>query len=214
VAATELIVVRHGVTAWNRVRRFQGHTDIGLDDEGREQARRAGIRLRELPITAVYASDLARAMETAAPIAQAHGLPLRLEPELRERHYGFFEGRTHDELSRDHGESFERWRVREPDFALPEGGESLRAFHARVTRVLTRIAQAHPGVTVAVVTHGGVLDCAYRLATGLALEAPRRHHLLNASLNAIAWDGAHFTLRGWGDVAHLDAATEDVAPVG
>ena len=208
-------MVRHGVTAWNRVRRFQGHTDIGLDEEGHDQARRAGLRLRELPVAAVYASDLARAMQTAQPIAAAHGLTVHPEPELRERHYGFFEGRTHDELIRDHAELFERWRDRDPDFELPQGGESLRAFHARVARVLTGIAQAHRGETVVVVTHGGVLDCAYRLAAGLTIEEPRRHPLRNASLNVISWDGAGFALGDcWGDVAHLPAPTEEVAPVG
>jgi len=206
--------VRHGVTLWNRAHRFQGHTDIGLDEEGHEQARRTGQRLRNLPLAAVYSSDLARAMETAAPIALAQGLTVTQEPELRERYYGSFEGRTHDELLRDHAALFERWRAREPDFALPGGGESLRDFAARIELVLRRIAMAHQGVRVAVVTHGGVLDCAYRLAAGLALAAPREHHLLNASLNSIAWDGARFTVRAWGDVAHLQADDQVVAPVG
>lgn len=208
------MLVRHGVTPWNRARRFQGHTDIGLDDEGHEQARRTGLRLRELPLTAVYSSDLARALETAAPIAQAQGLAVTREPELRERFYGSFEGRTHDELLRDHAELFERWRARDPDFELPQGGESLRAFAARVELVLRRIAAAHPGASVAVVTHGGVLDCAYRLATGLELAAAREHHLLNASINALSWDGSRFALRGWGDVAHLESAARVSAPVG
>ncbi len=208
------MLVRHGVTPWNRVRRFQGHTDIGLDDEGHEQARRTGQRLRHWPLAAVYSSDLARALETAAPIALAQGLAVTREPELRERFYGSFEGRTHDELLRDQAVLFERWRAREPDFELPQGGETLRAFAARVELVLRRIAAAHPGARVAVVSHGGVLDCAYRLATGLALAAVREHQLRNASINLISWDGDRFALRGWGDIAHLAAVDQVSAPVG
>ena len=97
-----------------------------------------------------------------------------------------------------------------PDFALPGGGESLRALHARVASVLRELASRHPGQTVVAVTHGGVLDIAYRLATGLPLEAPRSHDLLNASLNRVAWDDGAFSLIAWADVAHLDDALDDV----
>lgn len=206
---TELVLIRHGVTAWNRDRRFQGQTDIPLDDEGLAQALRTGRRLADWPLATVYSSDLARARQTAEPIAAARGLAIRVEARLRERHYGGFEGRTHDDLQREEAEAWRRWRTREPDFELPGGGESLRAFSARVQSVLVELATRHQGQTVAVVTHGGVLDCAYRLATGLPLEAPRGHDLLNASLNRIGWDGGAFRLMTWADVAHLTEALDD-----
>ena len=202
---TELVLIRHGVTAWNRERRFQGQIDIALDDEGLAQAALTGRRLAGWPLDAVYASDLARARQTAEPIAAARGLATRFDSRLRERHYGSFEGRTHDELERVEAEAWRRWRSREPDFGLPGGGESLRAFHARVASALLDLVRLHPGQTVVVVTHGGVLDIAYRMATGLPLEAPRRHDLLNASLNRIGWDGREFSLIAWADVAHLEA---------
>ena len=164
---TELVLIRHGVTAWNRARRFQGQIDVPLDEMGQSQAARTGRRLADWPLGAVYSSDLMRA-----------------------RHYGSFEGRTHDELERDEADAWRRWRARELDYTLPGGGESLRALHARVASVLRELASRHPGQTVVAVTHGGVLDIAYRLATGLPLEAPRSHDLLNASLNRVAWDGA------------------------
>ena len=207
---TELVLLRHGVTSWNRERRFQGHIDIPLDDEGHRQARLAAQRLAQEPISAVYASDLGRAVQTARPIAQALGLELGSEPGLRERHYGAFEGLDHDALEREHPEAFARWRAREPDFPLPGGGETLRSFHARVEAALLRLALRHPGERVVAVTHGGVLDCVYRIASGLDLSAPRRHDLLNASVNRIAWDGGRFRLLAWGDVAHLEAALDDI----
>ncbi len=211
----ELVLVRHGVTAWNKDRRFQGHIDVPLDSEGEHQARLAGRRLAvdaggPLPIGAVYSSDLSRARQTAEPIAAALGLELLSEPGLRERNYGAFEGLTADELQRDHAEAFRRWRAREPDFALPGGGESLRAFYLRIEAAMRSLAGRHRGQRVVAVTHGGVLDCAYRVATGMDLAAERRHDLLNASINRIGWDGERFSLLAWADVAHLERADDDV----
>ena len=158
----------------------------------------------------MHTSDLSRAAQTAEPIAGALGVPLHADPALRERHYGAFEGRTHDELAQQEVEAWGRWRAREPDFELPGGGESLRAFHARVERALLGLAARYPAATVVAVAHGGVLDCAFRIAAGLPLDAPRGHDLLNASLNRIAFDGERFHLLDWADVAHLEDALDDV----
>ena len=206
----ELVLVRHGVTAWNKDRRFQGQIDIPLDDEGRAQAALAGARLAGERVDAVYSSDLGRAWQTAQAIAEASGLALRAAPGLRERHYGAFEGCTHDEIRRDQPDAFARWHAREPDYVLPGGGESLASFHGRVLAALRELAIRHAGQRVVAVTHGGVLDCAYRIATGLSLTAPRRHDLLNASLNRIAWDGTAFSVVRWADVEHLAGAEDDL----
>lgn len=205
---TDLLMVRHGVTPWNKEHRFQGHIDISLDAEGRAQARLLGERIAREHlagerIAAVYSSDLARARETATAVADAIGLPLAFEPGLRERYYGAFEGLTHHDLERDYPEAFARWRARDVDFDLPGGGESLRRFHARIQGVLFDIARRHEGQRIVAVTHGGVLDSVSRIATGGPLEAPRRHELLNASVNRIAWDGEAFSLVHWADVEHL-----------
>lgn len=209
-AVTELLLLRHGVTAWNRLRRFQGHIDIPLDEDGHRQARLAASRLADEPIAAVYTSDLSRAVQTAEPIAQALGLQLRIEPELRERHYGVFEGMDHASIEREHPDAYRRWRAREPDFPLPGGGETLRTFSARIEAALHRLVVHHPGERVVAVTHGGVLDCVYRIASGLDISAPRGHELLNASLNRVVWDGQRFRLRDWADVAHLESSLDDV----
>jgi probable phosphoglycerate mutase len=207
---TELILIRHGVTAWNRERRFQGQIDIPLDDEGHWQAGRLAAALASEPLSAVYASDLSRAWHTARPLAETLGLAPTAEPRLRERFYGAFEGRTFDELQRDAAEDFARWRARDPDFALPGGGETLRVLYARVEALLLALARRHPGERIAAVTHGGVLDCAYRVATGLGLSEPRHHELLNASVNRIAFDGERFSLVSWGEVEHLRRADDAI----
>ncbi len=204
---TELIFIRHGVTDWNLARRFQGCIDIALNAQGVAQARLTAERLADWSLQAVYASDLGRARQTAEPIAQMLGLAVAVEPGLRERHYGLFEGRTHDELQRDHPEAYQRWQDRVPDFALPGGGESLAGLRDRVLAQMNLLAARHRGQKVVAVTHGGVLDSIYRIAAGLAPDAPRRFELNNASINRIGWDGERFSVLDWGDVSHLAKMT-------
>jgi len=170
----ELVLIRHGVTAWNQQRRFQGQIDTPLSEEGHQQAmltaRHLSILSQAQPINAIYASDLKRAWSTAEPIARLLGLPILKQSLLRERHYGVFEGKTHEELQLEGLQSdYQRWRNREPDFALPQGGESLRDFFDRTHRALQSIVAAHQSnERIVAVTHGGFLDCAYRIASGVA----------------------------------------------
>ena len=96
-----------------------------------------------------------------------------------------------------------RWREREPDFA-PGGGETLEGFYARCVGCASALAARHPGQTIALVAHGGVLDCLYRAATRLGLQAARSWSLGNASVNRLLWHGDGFTLVGWNDAAHLE----------
>ena len=206
---TEVVLIRHGVTPWNREQRFQGSIDIALAPEGHVEAGLTAARLQAMaaaqPVSALYCSELTRARQTAEPIARALGLPAVVEPGVGERHYGAFEGSTPEDLERDWAEPFRRWRAREPDFELPGGGETLRAFYERVLAALERLALRHPGERVVVVTHGGVLDCAYRIASGMGLSEPRRHALLNASLNTLVRESAGWRLLAWADVGHLPA---------
>jgi len=199
---TELILIRHGETAWNRERRMQGQTDTPLSDVGRAQAQAVGRRLAQHSFAALYSSDLLRAWNTAAAIAQASGHEIRREPALRERTFGMFEGLTYDEMAQRYPAEHARFLLRDPDYAVP-GGESPRQFFERSLGCLERIAAAHAGESVVVVTHGLVLDTLFRAARKLSLEERREAPLLNASLNTFqrAVDG--WREIAWGDVAHL-----------
>lgn len=201
--ATRILLIRHGETSWNTETRIQGHTDIGLNDRGRWQAQRAGQALAEEGLTAVYSSDLQRAHHTAQAIAQASAAPLHVNTGLRERAFGSFEGRTFAEIEQEWPEAAERWRTRDPFFG-PPGGEVLQDFFARCVHVVHDLAQRHPGQAVAMVTHGGVLDCLYRAATGQALQAPRTWQIANAGINRLLRAGPALTLVGWADVTHLE----------
>ncbi len=200
--ATRVLLVRHGETDWNVQTRLQGHTDIALNARGREQVRRLGEVLAGESLDAVYSSDLQRAFDTARAIADATGAPLHAEPALRERGFGCFEGLTYAEIEARWPADARRWRSRDAAFG-PAGGESLLDFHARCVHVGERLAALHPGGSIALVAHGGVLDSLYRAATRQALDAARSCRMANASLNRLLHGSSGFTLVGWDDHAHL-----------
>jgi probable phosphoglycerate mutase len=210
VSSTALLLIRHGETAWNAEHRIQGHLDIPLSATGIRQAAVLGGRLAAETVTAIYSSELARAWLTAVPFAARLGLDIVPDSRLRERSFGVFEGLTVDEIAERHPEGFRLWRMRDPAWAMDEG-ESGQQLIDRVLSVLHEIASRHRGEAVAVVTHGGVLDVAYRAARGLSWDAPREHLMLNASINRLSAQGSPLALSvlDWGDVAHLEQARDE-----
>lgn len=149
---TVFLLVRHGETDWNAEGRLQGHTDTPLNDFGRSQAQTLAEILAVEKLDAVYASDLARARETAEIIGGRIGLPVVLRADLREKDWGTWEGLT----------SAERDRV---EFA----GETTEAHRERTLRALLEIAECHPAGRVLVVTHGGSVRRVQATALGMAL---------------------------------------------
>ncbi len=205
---TRVFAVRHGQTAWNAGGRIQGHRDIDLDDTGRWQATRMAAALADEPLAAIYSSDLMRAHDTALALSAATGVSVQTDAALRERAFGRFEGETFEAIQQRWPEDAQRWLRREPDFEVG-GGESLVAFSRRCVAAASRLASLHPGQAIALVAHGGVLDCLYRAAVGVELNAPRGWQLGNATINRLLFNGERFSLVGWDDAAHLQ---EKAAP--
>lgn len=201
---TRLILIRHGETLWNTERRMQGHLDSPLTERGRWQARQLGERMKSESFAALYSSDLPRARNTAQCIADATGHAIVADERLRERHFGVFEGLTRAEMESREPEIYARFMSRDPQYAVP-GGESPADFFARCRAALESIATSHAGETVVIVTHGLVLDAAYRAASGLALEEQRPVPLVNASLNWFDCDNGCWNAGRWGDADHLGA---------
>ena len=172
-AATRLLIIRHGETAWNAERRIQGHTDIPLNDTGRQQARALAEALNDSPIHAVYCSDLQRAEETGRIIAASHDARVITTSQLRERHFGHIEGKTFIDFEVHFPDESMRWRKRDPNWAPPGGGESLADLRDRIVQTVNDIGRQHNGEHVAIVSHGGVLDVLYRAAARLGLQAAR-----------------------------------------
>ncbi len=210
-SVTRIVAVRHGETAWNRETRIQGHTDIPLSEHGLWQAEQVGRALADEGLHAIYSSDLLRAADTARAIGRHAGVAVQFDDTLRERHFGRFEGLTHDEIMATHPEEGRRWRERDPAYG-PVGGETLTDFYERVIHAGRRLAARHPGQTIALVAHGGVLDCFYRAATHVGLEAPRSWKITNASVNRLLLTEEGFSLVGWADTRHLDDALPGAAP--
>jgi probable phosphoglycerate mutase len=200
---TRLLVIRHGETAWNLEARIQGHTDIPLNEHGRWQAERLAQALSDEGLDAIYASDLQRARDTGLAMAKATGLDLQLDEGLRERNFGRLEGMTQNDVALRWPEEGRRWRERDPTYG-PEGGETLQAFYDRCIDTAKRLAERHAGQTIALVAHGGVLDCFYRAANHVPLSAPRTWTIGNVSINRLLHSPEGFSLLGWADTRHLD----------
>lgn len=209
----ELILIRHGVTAWNLEKRFQGQIDTPLTDLGHEQAERTADALSGEPVSCIYSSDLVRAQQTALPIADNLGLPLLAEPSLRERNFGAFEGKTHTEIQANHPVDFVRWQARDLNYQFGGTGETLAGFAKRVEYALNSIVKRSLSQTsgalkaIVVVTHGGVLNVVYSLAMqeplDLVKDEANRPPIENASINRIAWSDGQLRMIRWGDVDHL-----------
>jgi probable phosphoglycerate mutase len=179
-----VFVARHGETDWNAAGRWQGHTDVPLNDHGRTQAKALAGRLREARLAGVVASDLARAHETARIVAAELGVTLAyVERDLRERSFGVFEGLTRDECEARHGEAWRAWMA---DRRPPEGAEGIEALTGRIVAAVGRAAEgvAREGEPALVVTHGGALRAVVASVTG---ELPAL--VENGAVWVLVWDG-------------------------
>jgi len=205
---TELIVIRHGETDWNRQHRFQGQIDVPLNDAGLAQADRLARRLADERIDVLVCSDLQRARRTAEPLLQARSLAPAVDALWREQGFGVLEGLDVPTIRSQHGALWNQWVRHEADYALPQGGESNTAFHARVMRALQTLLAAHAGQRVAVITHGGVLDMLWRQAQGLPLHGPRECDIPNTGINRLRWAGGQLQILQWADADHLAGLPE------
>lgn len=204
-AATQILAIRHGQTAWNAAARIQGHQDIALDAVGLRQADALARALHGETLAAVYSSDLLRARQTAQALQASSSGGVQIDPGLRERSFGSFEGFTFAEIESRWPAEAERWRRRDADLA-PGGGESLRDFQSRCLETVTRLARLHRGQSIALVTHGGVLDMLYRAARRIELQAPRDWPLGNAAVNRLQFDARGLVIVSWNDGRHLAAS--------
>ncbi len=185
----KLWLVRHGQTAWNKEGRWQGHTDVPLDDEGRAQATALAERLRGERLAAIASSDLSRAIETARAVADAHGLPLLGPyPELRERGYGVFEGLTREECEAQ----FPDLVRNAPSLGLlePPGSEPRAEVGARLERIVRALAATHGrhDAPLLLVSHGGAIRNFLARVTGETVPP-----VPNTGIYALDYDGADFS---------------------
>ncbi len=200
-ASSLLTLVRHGQTSANVDGVWHGSIDTALTPLGCSQAERVADQLARTrsDATALYASPLTRARETARPIAERLALEPRIEHDLREYHLGAWEGIPYAELVREH-RLFERMQA-DPDWE-PGGGESARQVAERLAGRLRAIAARHPGERVIVVTHGGALTLGLGLLLDREVSAWRRV-MDNCAISDLVFEPEP-RLAAWNETAHLE----------
>ncbi|MGE5554503.1 MAG: histidine phosphatase family protein [Betaproteobacteria bacterium] len=199
---SRLILVRHGETEWNRSAKIQGQLDVVLSPVGREQAKKVARRLAAEKVAAVYSSDLARASETAAIIAEPHGLKVTTDPNLREGCFGAWQGLTMAEVQERFAENYAAVR-RDPVHGRPADGECIAEVADRAQRAVEGIVAAHSGEMAVIVTHGGTLKALICRFLGLDLSQRWRLVIDNCSLTIFAWREGSPVLLTLNDTSHL-----------
>jgi probable phosphoglycerate mutase len=195
-----LVLWRHGQTAWNAERRFQGHSDIALDETGQDQARNAARYLAAMEPSAIYSSDLSRAAQTADYLARLTGLPVQPDKDLRERGGGAWEGLTDAEIRAGYPAEYAAWN--------PPDGEPIAAVADRAAGAFGRIADslADGGLAV-LVSHGAALNLGISRLLGL----PERVRVIGP-LGNCAWSVLGRRAGSWRLLEHNVGVLPDVAP--
>ncbi len=152
---TRVLLWRHGNTDWNAAQRVQGQLDVPLNDRGRAEAAAAAQVLARREPQLLITSDLGRAAQTAAALAELTGLPAERDVRLRERHFGTWQGLTTPEVKERFPESYARWRAADPDPG--DGVEPLPDLGKRVSEAIRQAAERLPGGTVVLAAHGGAI---------------------------------------------------------
>lgn len=177
-----VILWRHGRTTWNAQSRFQGQTDIELDDLGMRQAHAAAEQLAVLDPVSIVSSDLKRASRTAKFLADRVGLPVEFDAGLRETFAGEWEGLTRQELDERYGDEWPRWTA--DSYMRPGGGETRIEVADRVSACVERVMSGVPDeATVVFATHGG----AARAGIGRLLGLPPEHWSVLGVLTNCSW---------------------------
>ncbi len=201
-APTRVLLVRHGQTVTNKEGRFCGHSETALTELGREQARALGHRLAELQVDAVYTSDFSRAIDTAAIVLEGREVGLRVDPDLREIHYGAWEQEEEREIARRYPEQHRLMRDEDPAWQ-PPGGETIAMVRARTAAAFRRIVRTHPHQTVLVVSHGTAINCLVAELLAIAPSHTFRFSVSNCGLSEVVMHRSHPVVLRLNDSAHL-----------
>ncbi len=203
MAATRFMLIRHGETEYNKIKKLQGTQNSPLTEKGRDQAKLIGKRLSGSIPDYFYSSDLGRARETAGEISLfINKEPVLLE-EMRERAFGIFEGENFEELKDKYPEVWGKHRNGGLDYKIPEG-ESKKDVMLKVDKVLRDLGEKHPNSTVAIVTHGGTISYFLQYILGFPSESSKKFPVKNCSINTVIYKDNDFIIDSIGDTLHLN----------
>ena len=198
-----LMLVRHGETDWNAQNRAQGLMQVSLNDNGHYQAAALAAYLGERPITAIYSSDLDRALQTAEPLSVALGIRTQIDERWREINLGIFQGLTYDEAAQTYPAEI---AARNADFwnYLTPQGETRRALQDRAYAALDDVVAQTLGPETVIVTHGGTLQVLlWKLFGEDDLRLNGRYH--NTSITTLEHQDGAWSLVGVGETLHLSS---------
>lgn len=199
---TRILLARHGQTVTNREGRFCGHTETDLTERGRRQARALGERLANVRIDAVYTSGLGRALDTAAIALEGRDFSIRVDPALKELHYGQWELEKEREVARRYPEQHRLMRDEDPAWQ-PPGGENIYLVRRRTAAALRRIAREHAHQTVLVVSHGTAIQCMISEILAVAPTHTLRLVVANCGLSEVLVRNHRLVLARLNDTVHL-----------
>jgi probable phosphoglycerate mutase len=205
----KILLVRHGETDWNLAGRFQGRSDVPLNQKGVEQANALASALRGEYLCAIYSSPLVRAKETARLIKVFHpSAPLYEDEELVEMDLGEFEGIEGPRWAEKHADFRQAWRDNPASVTMP-GGESLQQVQARAVAALERIAHSYPlGSTLLFCSHNFVILTILCHALGIPLNRFRELKQGTAALNVLHMKGGKLQAEVVNDRSHLSPEEE------
>lgn len=200
---TRILYIRHGETDWNVARRYQGQTDIPLNDKGMMQAAKVAERLAGEKIAAIYASDLQRAFYTAEKIAEKHELTVLPMREFREISFGEWEGSSFSSLDTGAREQIDKIFTDPANIEVP-GGENFRQVQERAIRGVEMLVAKHPNETIAVVSHGAAIRTILCHALGMTLDHVWSIRQDNTAVNCIAYYAADASMQGASEAAIVE----------
>jgi broad specificity phosphatase PhoE len=199
----KFFVVRHGETDWNKLGRFQGHTDISLNDRGLSQARETAVASEDWDYTAIYSSPLVRTVQVAEEIAKVTPMLVSQEPGLKELSLGDLEGVTGEEMRNDWPDLFAAWRTEPEKMSMPNG-ESLGELRDRTWQVILDIEQKHSSDdSIVVISHNFAIRSIVNELLGMPLAYFHRMSLNLASVCTFDSDERGRRLTGYNSTSHL-----------
>jgi len=209
-SGTRILLTRHGETDWNRIHRFQGRSDLPLNQEGRKQARALALALKDESLMAIYSSPLVRAMETASLIKVFHpSTPLFEEEGLVEMDLGSFDGMEARRWAAEYPEFRKAWQEDPSSVTMP-GGENLQEVQARAIDTLRRITNLYPPEsTLLISSHNFVNLTLLCYALGISLDRFRNLKQETAALNVLYMQGERLWAEVVNERSHLQKYKED-----
>jgi len=197
-----LFLIRHGETAWNSQKRFQGWSDIELNEKGFHQAELLGKRFENIKVDELYSSPLIRAVQTAMPIAKAQGVEIQTNEYFKEINFGEWEGKTREEIAEAFGDAFEVF-IKNPQY-LPFPGEgSFDNVIKRIKIGLDEIMEGKDNINIAIVSHGGIIRLMIRYLLDIKEDLYNRTWIDNTSISVVEVGRRETVLRVLNDSSHI-----------